>query len=140
MSRDNDWWEAQDSDEAWIKQQEEELQRHDEESKTPLFAEGFDAALIGVGIQFSREIAIYDYIKCVEVLMNRYEMSEEDALEYMEFNVTGAYMGVGTPVFLIRKEKYSETHQAQDDKQTREETKQARKETKQITEQLDFNF
>lgn len=138
MSRDNDWWEAQDSDEAWLKQMEEELQRYDEENSETLFANGFDEALIGVGVQFSREVAIYDYVKCVEVLMNRYEMSEEDALEYMEFNVTGAYMGTGTPVFLIRKEKYSET--MQDDKQTREETKQARKETKQITEQLNFNF
>lgn len=133
MSRDNDWWEAQDSDEAWLKQLEEERQRFDEENSETLFANGFDEALIGVGVQFSREVAIYDYTKCVEVLMKRYEMSEEDALDYMEFNVTGAYMGVGTPVFLIRKEKYSETLQAQDDKQTREETKQ-------ITEQLDFNF
>lgn len=136
MNRDNDWWEAQDSDEAWLKQQEEELQRYDEESSETLFAEGFDEALIGVGIQFSREVAIYDYVKCVEVLMKRHEMSEEDALDYMEFNVTGAYVGVGTPVFLIRKEKYSETMQDN----AREETDKAREETKQITEQLDFNF
>ena len=136
MSRDNDWWEAQDSDEAWLKQMEEELQRHDEESKTPLFAEGFDAALIGVGVQFSREVAVYDYAKCIDVLMKRHGMSEEDALDYMEFNVTGAYMGTGTPVFLIRKEKYSETMQDN----AREETDKAREETKQITEQLNFNF
>lgn len=136
MSRDNDWWEAQDSDEAWIKQMEEELQRYDEENSETLFANGFDEALIGVGVQFSREVAIYDYVKCVEVLMNRYDMSEEDALEYMEFNVLGAYMGTGTPVFLIRKEKYSETMQDN----TREETDKAREETKQITEQLNFNF
>ena len=136
MSRDNDWWEAQDSDEAWLKQLEEERQRFDEENSETLFANGFDEALIGVGVQFSREVAIYDYTKCVEVLMKRYEMSEEDALDYMEFNVTGAYMGVGTPVFLIRKEKYSETMRDN----AREETNKTREETKQITEQLNFNF
>jgi hypothetical protein len=41
--------------------------------------------------------AVYSYDKCVEVLER--DMDYEDAVEYMEFNVTGAYVGEQTPVF-----------------------------------------
>lgn len=139
MSRDNDWWEAQDSDDTWVKQMEEELRRYDEENSETLFADGFDEALVGVGIQFSREVAVYDYAKCIDVLMKRHGMEATDAIEYMEYNVVGAYVGKGTPVFLTRTEKYSEevaNAQAEKDR----EAEQTREETKQITEQLNFNF
>jgi len=139
MSRDNDWWEAQDSDDTWVKQMEEELQRFDEENSETLFADGFDEALVGVGIQFSREVAVYDYVKCIDVLMKRHDMEATDAIEYMEYNVVGAYMGRGTPVFLTRTEKYSEEVANAQAEKDREE-KRAREETKQITEQLNFNF
>ena len=31
-------------------------------------------------------------------------MTDEEAMEYFEFNVVGAWMGEGTPIFLYRGE------------------------------------
>jgi hypothetical protein len=44
------------------------------------------------------EKAIYDGYRMVRVLMRRDGMSEEDALEYISFNVEGAYLGIETPI------------------------------------------
>lgn len=66
-----------------------------------LFADGFDDAIIGVGGQASRnEVVVYDHRKCVETLMQRDGMSEEDAEEYMSFNVTSSWVGEKTPIFV----------------------------------------
>lgn len=97
-----EWWREQDEDEQWIKQQEEALQRFEQDSSTPLLADGFEAALIGYGQQFNQTIAIYDYARCVDVL-ERSGMTRLDAEEYMEYNVMGAYVGRATPVFLMER-------------------------------------
>ena len=65
-----------------------------------LYADGFEEAFIGVGRQFNQHVAIYDYEKCVKILHERDGMDEDEAVEYMEFNVTGAYVGPATPIFL----------------------------------------
>jgi hypothetical protein len=44
---------------------------------------------------------VYDYNKCVEILITRDEMTEEDAVEHMHYNVIGSYVGDYTPVFVI---------------------------------------
>jgi len=64
-----------------------------------LLADGFEDALIGFGHRFNNQVAIYDYRKCVEVLMKRDKMTEEDAIENMEYNVVGSYVGDNTPIF-----------------------------------------
>lgn len=65
-----------------------------------LYAVGFEAALIGVGTQHTRPLAVYDWDTCVEILMTRDGMTEDEAIDFMEFNVTGAYVGEGTPIFV----------------------------------------
>ena len=67
---------------------------------TALYANGFEAALIGVGYQFNTQLAVYDWDKCVAILMERDHMSHEEASEFMDFNVTGAWVGKNTPVFV----------------------------------------
>lgn len=62
-----------------------------------LKAEGFDDAIIGVD-EFSMRL-IYSVSKCIEILKK--DMDEEEAVEYFEFNVKGAYMGEKTPIFCI---------------------------------------
>jgi hypothetical protein len=65
-----------------------------------LVADGFEGALVGVVDGACREpVACYDYEKCVEIFMAK-GMSEEDAHEWMSFNVLGAYCGEYTPLFL----------------------------------------
>ena len=65
-----------------------------------LFADGFEDALIGVGVIFNRSLATYDMRKCLDILVNRDGMTEEEAVEYFEFNVTGSYVGENTPIFV----------------------------------------
>jgi hypothetical protein len=67
-----------------------------------LTADGFDKALVGAASGWSgnsrRIVALYDYARCVELLMDE-GMEESAAVEYMEFNVLGAYVGPSTPLF-----------------------------------------
>lgn len=67
-----------------------------------MLADGFEDAFIGIGQQYNRHFAIYDRQQCIEILMERDGMSEDDAEEYFEFNVVGAWVGHGTPVFVRR--------------------------------------
>jgi hypothetical protein len=63
-------------------------------------ADGFDDALVGYVTQFNRgPLALYDWDKCVKILMERDGMSEEEAAEFMDFNVTGSWVGERTPAF-----------------------------------------
>lgn len=63
-----------------------------------LMADGFEEAFKGVAVQFSTPIAVFDRQKCIEILMR--DMSEDEAYEYFEFNVAGAYVGENTPAFM----------------------------------------
>ena len=64
-------------------------------------ADGFDDAILGMSTRIGDESLIaYDYDKCIEILQK--EMSYEEAVEYMEFNVVGSYVGEGTPIFIKR--------------------------------------
>ena len=64
-----------------------------------LFADGFDAAIIGYDANCT---VVYDYDKCMEILMERDSMTEHEAHEYMEFNDVNAYVGDFTPIFIHR--------------------------------------
>ena len=70
-----------------------------------LYADGFEDALIGLGWQHTKLIAIYDYGKCVEILILREDMTHEEAIEWMEYNVVGSYVGEYTPIFMLPKEQ-----------------------------------
>ena len=64
-------------------------------------ADGFDDAILGMSTRIGDDNLIaYDYDKCIEILQK--EMSYEEAVEYMEFNVVGSYVGEGTPIFIKR--------------------------------------
>jgi hypothetical protein len=66
-----------------------------------MFSDGFDDALIGVCHQFGRPpVAAYDYEKCIGILVKRDGMSYQEAVEFFEFNVSGAWVGESTPVFI----------------------------------------
>ena len=60
-----------------------------------LKADGFDDAIIGIDETSMR--LIYSVSKCIEILSQ--DMDEEDAVEYFEFNVAGAYFGEKTPIW-----------------------------------------
>ncbi len=70
-------------------------------------AEGFDKAIIGYDM-YSERIVYDKYIMC-EILMND-GMSEEDAIEYLAYNVWCAYIGEHTPIYvdLMNNEEINE--------------------------------
>ena len=70
-----------------------------------LKADGLEEALIGTGRQFTQELMVYSVEKVLEILMTRDGMSYEDAREFYEFNIVGAYVGAGTPVFVEDDDK-----------------------------------
>lgn len=65
-------------------------------------AEDFDCCIMGVGVSCGHDtVVIYDTDKIIEVLMSQ-GMNHEEAYEYMEFNILGAYVGEHTPIFLMK--------------------------------------
>ncbi len=60
-----------------------------------LIADGFDEAILGVDETSCR--IIYSISKCIEILKNT--MNEEEAVEYFDYNVLGAYVGEKTPIW-----------------------------------------
>ena len=68
-----------------------------------LTADGFERAKIGVLRRAAQEdIAVYDYDLCVAILQSREEWTDDEAIEWMEHNVVGSWLGEGTPGFLVR--------------------------------------
>jgi len=68
------------------------------EDEQMLFADGFDKAIIGVAHIQNKRIVSYDTKKCIKILMK--DMTHNEAVEYFDFNVLGAYMGEYTPAFI----------------------------------------
>ena len=64
-----------------------------------LSEEEFDEAIIGVSERIGDEpVVAYDTTKIVEILSR--SMTVDEAYEYFEFNILGAYVGEKTPVFI----------------------------------------
>ena len=64
-----------------------------------LSEEEFDEAIIGVSERIGDEpVVAYDTTKIVEILSR--SMTVDEAYEYFEFNILGAYVGKKTPVFI----------------------------------------
>ena len=68
------------------------------EDENVLLVDGFDDAFIGIGRQFGKPFAIYERSKCIDILKE--DMSEDEAEEYFQYNVEGAWVGENTPIFL----------------------------------------
>lgn len=79
------------------------MNRDELEEKYPemelLTADGFDDAILGVD-HISHRV-VYSYNTMVEILMEDDNMSQEDAIEFLEYNVVNAYVGEKTPIFVI---------------------------------------
>ena len=64
--------------------------------------DGLDEAIIGqanVWLEDSRyDRLVYDAFKIINILMNRDGASYEDAIDYIDINIEGAYVGPHTPI------------------------------------------
>ena len=70
-----------------------------EEYPDLLKADGFDEAIIGVVQRMGIQAICYDQDKVIDILMGD-GMTYEEAVEYFEFNIAGAWVGESTPFFL----------------------------------------
>ena len=71
------------------------------ETNELLMADGFEEALIGICEGFGGTISVaYDRDKCIDILVARDGMEYEEAVEYFEVNVIGAWVGEHTPVYI----------------------------------------
>ena len=73
-----------------------------EMGESTLLMDGFDEAFIG----FSRRInepllAVYDYDKMIDVLVKRDGLEYDDAMEYVDYNCVGAWVGEQTPIIVM---------------------------------------
>ena len=68
-----------------------------------VMADGLSDAFIGIGSvgPNGKTVAVYDSMKIIESLMQQ-GMSQEEALEFYEYNIAGAYVGEKTPFFMVK--------------------------------------
>ena len=71
------------------------------EDEELLFADGLDDAILGVGERCSQpNVIIYSHNKVIDILMKRDGMSHEEAIEFFDFNIGGAWVGDNTPIWM----------------------------------------
>lgn len=63
--------------------------------------EYFDEAIIGVATSSTGMMAVaYSEPKIIELLIRHDQMDPDEAMEYYQFNILGAYLGENTPIFI----------------------------------------
>jgi hypothetical protein len=69
--------------------------------ETVLLCDGFDEAFLGLSQRINEPLlAVYSYDKMIDVLVKRDGMEHEDAIDYLDFNVLGAWVGEQTPIIV----------------------------------------
>lgn len=63
-------------------------------------ADGFDDAIIGMECSGDVPRVVYSIQLMVHVLCERDGMTEDDAIDFINYNVVGAYVGEGTPIYV----------------------------------------
>ena len=77
----------------------ERLKEACEDYPNLLKADGYDKAIVGIGFKFNTPSLVYDKRKVLLALAQG-GMTEEEAEEFFDFNIQGAYMGEHTPIFV----------------------------------------
>lgn len=72
-----------------------------------LVCDGFDEAIIGMAERINLgPVVAYSVEKILDILINRDGMTYEEAIEYYDYNVVGAWMGEFTPVFITNYQNF----------------------------------
>lgn len=67
-----------------------------------LFADGLDEAILGITVRDGVAIVAYDIKTVFGILRKRDGMTREEAEEFFDYNIQGAWVGEATPLFLLR--------------------------------------
>ena len=69
-----------------------------------VFYPEYTPALLGVSYMFGEEPRlVYDYDGVLAIIMKDGDLTMDEALDYFEFNVLGAYIGPTTPCFMKKR-------------------------------------
>ena len=62
--------------------------------------DGFDDCICGIVERYGMDsVLLYDTDTIIEKMVTKDGMNYEEAVEYFDFNIKGAWMGEGTPCF-----------------------------------------
>jgi len=77
--------------------------------------DGYDDCIIGICRRFGQQDLIaYDYEKVIASL-SADGLTHDEAVEYFEFNQIGAWMGEGTPCFIVEVDDVDDYIDAQEE-------------------------
>jgi hypothetical protein len=77
-----------------------------EQNPEALTADGLDDAILGIAYRAgAAPLVAYSTSQCIQILMDRDGMSHDEASEFFEFNIVGAFVGPGTPVFVQQRDE-----------------------------------
>ena len=78
-----------------------------DENPVAILYDGMDEALIGIyrgdlarADDAYDSIAVYSYVKFIQIYIERDGMSEEEAIEFFDYNVAGGYIGKYQPYII----------------------------------------
>jgi hypothetical protein len=86
--------------ESKLKKQEELKSSIAEANELAMLVDGHDNALAGWSTDGKAIYRVYDI---VATLMERDGMTYEEAIEYFDFNILGAYVGEYTPIYMYEE-------------------------------------
>jgi hypothetical protein len=79
----------------------QELKDHDLLDDEMIKWDGFDDCVLGIGSRCGmQDILVYSKKKIAYKLRDRDNLTVEEAIEYIDYNITGAYVGERTPILL----------------------------------------
>jgi len=65
--------------------------------------DGYNDCIIGVGTRCGMtDVFIYDKHKMITKLVRKDDMTYDEALEFIDFNIAGAFIGEDTPILVDR--------------------------------------
>lgn len=66
--------------------------------------DGLEDAIIGFAWPWQtkkQKVAVYDYERIVQILVERDGMTVDEAAEFLDFNIDGTYAGEQTPIIVF---------------------------------------
>lgn len=72
-----------------------------EENPDAVLWDGYDVAILGTGVQANKPpVVVYSESRIIEILMTRDKMTEDEAIEFIDHNITGSMLGEHSPMLL----------------------------------------
>jgi len=64
-----------------------------------LYPDGYENEIIGIVMTYNRHLFLMDSDAIINKMINEEHITFEEAQEYFDYNIKGAYVGENTPVF-----------------------------------------